>query len=70
MKRTSEEKQEEIRQLRKQGLSLRAIARQTGVSQTAVKNISNGRKERCSGEVNIPKSMWQKWDKITEKIRR
>lgn len=67
MKALSEEKKEEVKMLRKQGLTQRKIAEMTGISYGGVSHILKPRSPEQNKTCNIPQALW---DYITGKMRK
>lgn len=70
MKPISEEKKEEVKMLRKQGMTQRKIAEMTGISYGGVSHILKPRSPEQNKTCNIPQSLWDEWDYITGKMRK
>lgn len=70
MKALSEEKKEEVKMLRKQGLTQRKIAEMAGISYGGVSHILRPRSPEQNKTCNIPQALWDEWDYITGKMRK
>lgn len=67
MKALSEEKKEEVKRLRKQGMTQRQIAAIAGMSYGGVSYILKPRSPEQNKTCNIPQSLWDEWDILHER---
>lgn len=67
MKALSEEKKEEVKRLRKRGMTQRQIAAIVGMSYGGVSYILKPRSPEQNKTCNIPQSLWDEWDILHER---